>query len=413
MAYETVWDPRRPLQWEWMLPAGAPDRRRRPDLGRMVCLQAGRALVGVGATLLLFAIFQLWGTGILESYAQRSLTRQLEQSAVAPRPDVDHPGRPVTERHGAGAAAGIGTAMAANAATFTESNLSATAPTPSASDPVPALSAPMAPLVEGDAVARLELPTIGMSKTVVEGVRRETLRTGPGHYPSSAVPGTRGNVAIAGHRTTHGAPFADLDRLAPGDEIHLDTAAGRFTYRVVGQPGDEGGLIGHRIVDPSAVEVIADHGDDRLTLTACHPKFSARQRIVVAALLVDGPPPAPIEPITSDEPRESTMDASSVPFPTTTSDPSSIPGTDRLPLNGEPLVSEGADDAGIGDSLGWQPSAAEPTLMWAVVASLTAFLAWVIGRFWPTRLVYPAAGPVLAVPLFLCFYHLERLLPAY
>ncbi|MDP1454848.1 class E sortase, partial [Peribacillus frigoritolerans] len=96
-----------------------------------------------------------------------------------------------------------------------------------------------------------------------------------------------GNSAIAGHRTTYGAPFNRIDELVPGDEIAITTPQGEFTYVVIPAPGETDQA--WWIVDPSQVEVLADAGDNRLTLTACHPKYSAKQRIIVAATLKTEP----------------------------------------------------------------------------------------------------------------------------
>jgi sortase A len=106
------------------------------------------------------------------------------------------------------------------------------------------------------------------------GVR--DLRKGPGHLPQSALPGEQGNVVISGHRTTYGAPFNRLDELADGDMLRMVTPAGTFDYRVTSR----------RIVAPTEVSVIAPTEDARLTLTTCHPKFSAKQRLIVVASLV-------------------------------------------------------------------------------------------------------------------------------
>lgn len=117
---------------------------------------------------------------------------------------------------------------------------------------------------------------------VVEGVTDEDLAKGPGRYPGTALPGQPGNVALAGHRTTHGAPFAEIDALKPGDEIRLEDRDGKtWVYRVVEQ----------RIVAPTDTSVIASdplgNGRPTLTLTTCHPRFSNRERLVVFAQLVD------------------------------------------------------------------------------------------------------------------------------
>lgn len=128
---------------------------------------------------------------------------------------------------------------------------------------------------EGDPIARIEIPAIDADFVVVHGTDAATLRTGPGHYPSTTFPGLPGTVAIAGHRTTYLAPFREVDDLTRGDAIVLRTPYGRFTYRVERT----------RIVDPRALWVTRDVGYQRLVLSACHPLYSAAQRIIVFARL--------------------------------------------------------------------------------------------------------------------------------
>ena len=125
----------------------------------------------------------------------------------------------------------------------------------------------------GDPVGRIEIPEVDISKVIVEGTDGGTLRKGPGHYPETPLPGVRGTVAIAGHRTTYGAPFRDLDKLEEGDEVVIEMPYGRFIYDVERS----------QIVEPSATWVTKRVGYDRLVLTACHPKYSAAQRIVIFA----------------------------------------------------------------------------------------------------------------------------------
>ena len=127
----------------------------------------------------------------------------------------------------------------------------------------------------GDPVGRIRIPEAGANDVVVEGTDGGSLRKGPGHYPETPLPGIRGTVAIAGHRTTYGAPFRDLDKLEPGDEITVEMPYGRFVY----------GVERTRIVEPTATWVTRRVGYDRLVLTACHPKYSAAQRIVIFARL--------------------------------------------------------------------------------------------------------------------------------
>ena len=128
---------------------------------------------------------------------------------------------------------------------------------------------------DGDPLGRIRMPSIGVSEVFVEGTGTGDLRRGPGHYPATPLPGQRGTVAIAGHRTTYGAPFHDVDDLRRGDRIELAMPYGRFTYRVERT----------RIVAPTATEVTDRVGFDRLVLSACHPLYSAAQRIVVFARL--------------------------------------------------------------------------------------------------------------------------------
>ena len=128
---------------------------------------------------------------------------------------------------------------------------------------------------DGDPLGRIRMPSIGVAEVFVEGTDTDDLRGGPGHYPATPLPGQRGTVAIAGHRTTYGAPFHDVDDLRRGDRIELDMPYGRFTYRVERT----------RIVPPTATEVTDRVGYDRLVLSACHPLYSAAQRIVVFARL--------------------------------------------------------------------------------------------------------------------------------
>jgi sortase A len=127
----------------------------------------------------------------------------------------------------------------------------------------------------GDPLGRIRMPSIGVAEVFVEGTDTDDLRRGPGHYPATPLPGQRGTVAIAGHRTTYGAPFHDVDDLRRGDRVELDMPYGRFTYRVERT----------RIVPPTATEVTDRVAYDRLVLSACHPLYSAARRIVVFARL--------------------------------------------------------------------------------------------------------------------------------
>ena len=122
----------------------------------------------------------------------------------------------------------------------------------------------------------LEIPNTNISQYVVSGTDDQSLQFGPGHYLGTSLPGSGGNVGIAGHRTTYGAPFSRLDSVQIGDEMYLTVGSNKYHYVV-----DE-----IEIVDPVTGDyVLYDRGDDRLTLTTCHPRYSARQRLVVSGFL--------------------------------------------------------------------------------------------------------------------------------
>ncbi|HEU0019706.1 MAG TPA: class E sortase [Thermoleophilaceae bacterium] len=125
----------------------------------------------------------------------------------------------------------------------------------------------------GDAIAEIEIPSIDVAEFVIEGTGTDDLRKGPGHYPDTPLPGGRGTTAIAGHRTTYGAPFRDIDKLKRGQRILVDTPTARYVYRVTE----------NRIVDDSDLSVLDPVGYRQLILSACHPLYSATQRVIVFA----------------------------------------------------------------------------------------------------------------------------------
>jgi len=304
----------------------------------------GRLLIWAGALVLLFVAYQLWGTGLAEARAQddladdfAALLESTDSTTSTTSTTVRTPNRP-------------------------------SRPTTTTTTTTP----PPPPPEDGGAVARLVIPKIGVDKIVVEGVGRRDLQKGPGHYPGTPLPGQPGNAAIAGHRTTYGAPFEDVDELVGGDEILVTTRQGSFRYEVTGT----------QIVQPSQVEVVADHGDDRLTLTSCHPLYSARQRIVVSAALVDepapAPPPEPADPI--DE----------------------LPDEDEGP----------AAAADIEHLDGEVTRTIEPALRWGAVAAAVWLAFYVLSRRWRRWPAYLLGAPVFAVALFVFFGALTEALPA-
>ena len=206
----------------------------------------GRVCITAGVLILLFVAYQLWGTGIREAQAQNDLESEFEEviGDDADDGDVTSTIPPGDTTDSTDPAAGTG-----------------------ATDPPPP------PPAEGDAMAQIRIPAIDVDKIVVEGVQVSDLKRGPGHYPNSPLPGQPGNAAIAGHRTTYGAPFRHIDELHPGDRIVVDMPDGRFVYRVEQT----------KIVDDQDLSVLDPVGYRRLMLSACHPLYSAAQRIIVYA----------------------------------------------------------------------------------------------------------------------------------
>jgi sortase A len=129
----------------------------------------------------------------------------------------------------------------------------------------------------GDGLVRISIPSLSVRVVVVEGTSSQALKAGAGHYENTALPCAPGNVGIAGHRTTYGRPFHDIDLLRAGHRIVLETPSQTCTYEVTRDPW---------ITTPRD-GVLASSGDSLLTLTTCHPKGSARQRLVVQARLID------------------------------------------------------------------------------------------------------------------------------
>jgi sortase A len=131
-------------------------------------------------------------------------------------------------------------------------------------------------LKEGQAAGRVRIPALGVKYVVVDGTDPASLRKGPGFFGEQPYPGARGTVAIAGHRTTYSAPFRKVDQLHKGNRIIVEMPYGRFTYAVESK----------RIVKPTAMWVLDRKRHDRLVLSACHPLYSAAERIVIFARLV-------------------------------------------------------------------------------------------------------------------------------
>jgi sortase A len=128
-------------------------------------------------------------------------------------------------------------------------------------------------LEDGRPIGRIEIPAIDADYVLIQGTEEADLERGPGHYPDTALPGQGRTVGIAGHRTTYGAPFNQIDKIEKGDSITIEMPYGTFSYTVTDT----------KIVDPSQTEIVDNVGRERLVLTSCHPLYSAAQRYAVFA----------------------------------------------------------------------------------------------------------------------------------
>jgi sortase A len=292
----------------------------------------GRLLVAAGLVLLLFVGFQLWGTGLQTRSAQADLRRSFDSELQ----QVEDLASADESRQDAAAVA-------------------------------------LAALGIGDAVGQLEIPAIGVDYIVLEGVDLATLESGPGHFPQTPLPGQPGNAAIAGHRATYDAPFNRLDELLPGDEVRVTTVQGTFVYEVLPQtnPGSDPASdpIGYYLVAPTAVEILDDKGDNRITLMGCHPRYGSSQRIVVEARLVSSA--APVVPTSAE----------------------GVEG-----INGTVLLRS-------------ERGAWLPVVAWSAAVVALCAVALVLARRWNRWIVYLVALPVVGVVLFQAFEAVADLSP--
>ena len=150
-------------------------------------------------------------------------------------------------------------------------------------DAEPELIAAAEPPARGEPIGIIQIPRLGVEQVVVQGSGPAELRAGPGHLRGTAMPGEVGNFSMAGHRTTYGKPFNRIAELRAGDVIVIETRDTYFVYQVTE----------HLIVAPSHGAVLlpvpeqpgATPTQAALTMTSCHPEYSARQRYIVHGLL--------------------------------------------------------------------------------------------------------------------------------
>lgn len=315
---------------------------------RRIIGAVGRTMIGLGLLLLLFVAYQLWGTGLTEASHQAALRTQFAHELAQ---DRHHDGTTTTSSPG-----GTATTSPGGTATTTPGETTTTGSDTATIGPT--LTAPS----EGQPIGELKIPKIGLDKVVVEGTGTDDLRLGPGHYIGTPMPGQPGNAAIAGHRTTYGAPFYNLDQLRPGDPIDITTVQGSFVYVVTGTT----------IVSPSDNTVLDSTSRPTLTLTTCNPRWSSSQRLVVQAALSSTTPAAAPTPV---KPHDTSA-------------------------------------AATADLAGAQGSAGAP-IAWGVGLAGTALLVWMLAHRRRRKWLLYAVGavPVLVV-MFFFFASISPLLPA-
>lgn len=261
MADHAVIDP--PTAWH-----DPPPRRSPGDRIRKAVQVFGELLLTLGMVVLLFVFYTLHVTSWISAGKQADATEALQEQWSNPRGTVDRP-------------------------------------------------------LLGEGFARLSMPALGpdYAFTLLEGTDQDTLAVGPGHYVDTAMPGQPGNFALAGHRNGKGAPFLDLDLLESCDALVVETRDTWFVYRVLPMADEMEGwasgkgsqprcsgvgplpapypeVPGRRIVQPSQTEVIEPvpglpdaplppgQQEKLITLTTCHPKFSAEKRLIIHGVLV-------------------------------------------------------------------------------------------------------------------------------
>lgn len=417
---------------------------------RRVLSGVGRTLITAGVLLLLFVAYQLWGTGIRQAQQQTKLKKSFA-AALAADGII-----PIDIKNVGSAPLG----------TVPESALDTTAPPPSSLPPtsapsntvitpsslVTAVTSTTLPQVRagrsqmkapkpGRKLGLLVIPRINKREVIVEGTATADLQTGPGRYTSTAYPGQPGNVGIAGHRTTYGAPFFNLNLLRIGDPIFIQTQQGNFRYDVIDgcQPKCLGQ--GWFVVSPQNKTVLAaTPGQNLLTLTTCHPQYSARQRLVVRARLVGTaaaadffePPATTVAPTT--EPSSTSAAPTSAPpaedifgdSPTVAAD-TAVAETDTSastvvePGDGDALSLQSARDPhGRGPvwKLSWlqghRSTWIETGLLSALCAAIWAGF-WFVARrrrLWAQFAIYGAGFFLVFLPaLYFTFERVARLLP--
>jgi len=223
----------------------------------------GWTMIWAGGIILAFLAYQLFGTNLITSRAQDVAAEEVADRFTEVREELVADGQFPPE------------VIVDDSTTTTTSS---TTPGTGTVPPGPVLYEEPTP-EEGEAFGIITIAKIDLDHVMMEGVDRETLKSGPGHMPWTPLPGQPGNAVISGHRTTYGAPFYDLDLLEVGDEIVVETALGDHVFAIRET----------LVVLPTDVWVTNPKRGSWITLTTCHPRFSARERLVIQAELIDGP----------------------------------------------------------------------------------------------------------------------------
>lgn len=218
--------------------------------------RAGRVVTWIGILLILFFVHQFWMSGISESRAQQLLLGQLQHDAVK-----------------GGGAGGVTSGQPSGVLRGNEGKTGG-APTKPKAQPEPEPPAP------GDPVALMQIPSIKLEAVVVEGTSGAQLQKGPGHFRNTVMPGQSGNAAIAGKRTTYGAPFSKLGDLESGDQIQTTTQSGVFRYQVEGKA---------KTVESGQRDPLRPTQTARLTLITSDPSYVATNRLVITARMLSKP----------------------------------------------------------------------------------------------------------------------------
>lgn len=405
------------------------DREPLPKDWRFYVGNLGKTLIAVGLLMFSFVGYQLYGTAIETAAAQSELEDEFAQqlSLVEPAaPDF-------VAGADSGAVSDVVTTDAPETVDVSTGEVDAPGEDePTASDvdvtepaavPVEAQNIPI-DLENGDAIAKLEIPRIGLNDIIVAGVETGDLKRGPGHFPDTPLPGQLGNSAIAGHRTTYGQPFRNVDQLQIGDEIRVTTLSGVFVYKVTGQT----------IVEPSEYEVVATTNPNvaNLTLTSCHPVFTARQRIVIFSEL-DRTESAPVGQPVINYGRPDAVEAPSE-IPGDLDLPTGDDGVDAtvdptVPVDGGDSTGSLTDEASAADQLGsvavnegiadafsdgWfsDPDANSQVGIWGAILGAIAIAAYAISRRFRRDLLGLAVGLIpFTLALYFFFQNVNRLLP--